>query len=163
MNLNTLDTDFYIENSPLSNLARIGNIYIASEMTREGVQFLHDKGVYLFLDFKSQGEVLTNEPALIAAAGGEYVNAPVSSIDCIDQNFLSNINELLDQTDSPVAIYCKSGNRIIAWAILHLCAIQNMDIDEVKNYVSQFPFSRQPTRDFAFELAEQLKTKSASK
>lgn len=156
MKFDISDTDFSIDGSSLTNLARIGNIYIASRMTEEGIQFLHQKGVYQFLDFKSHGEVQLDEPAFIAAVGGEYINAPVSTLDTIDMTFLQNINTLLDETDSPSVVYCMSGNRIIAWIMLHLIKIDGLSDDEVYEYAKKFPFCREDTRLAALSLSQQL-------
>ncbi|MCK5883732.1 MAG: hypothetical protein KAG61_08590 [Bacteriovoracaceae bacterium] len=156
MNFDLTDTEFSINEGPLTNLARIGNIYISSHMTEEGIQYLHDLGICHFLDFKAKGEVSFDEPAFIAAAGGEYINAPVSTLDAIDSDFLKNIDTLLGLTDGPCVIYCISGNRIIAWLMLHLIKVNGYSEEEVYSYAKQFPFCREETRLAALSIAERL-------
>lgn len=159
MNIAISDSTFVIKDSPFVNLSKIDRIYIGSKLPgTEGVRYLLDQHVQTFIDFKLPGEAQINEHDLVAAAGAEYINCPVASIEQMDRVFLQNMNTLLRECEGQIAIYCMSGNRIVAWLMLHLCIIQKMSVDEVYAFSQNFTFVREETRQAAIKhVMEMLK------
>lgn len=159
MDIDISKIDFSIGDSPFANLARVDRFYIASRIPGiDGVNYMINRKVFSFIDLKCPGEVTLNEHDLLMSTGGEYINCPISQIAQMDMGFLNNMKTLLEEREGDLLLYCMSGNRIIAWLMLHLGVFQHYSETELYQFAKKFPFVREETRQLALEQLRKLVT-----
>lgn len=146
------DTESSISVPGIENLARVDELFIASEMTKEGARILADKGVKVFIDLKDPEETGCEDKDLFEG-GVVYQNLVFPGIKMVDPEYLNSVNQVLETKPGNICVYCKSGNRVVAWFVLHLICCQGHNKKRVLEWARQFPFYRDSS---ALELKEKL-------
>lgn len=151
-NLDLTDFETHVQNSKIANLARVDNIYIASELQdKEAINWLKQNSVTTFIDLKNPEETAYSDQEMVGDA--QYFSCPFPGVTGVDHEYLEQINQILEQSSGNICVYCKSGNRVIAWMVLHLLCLQGHNKKKVLEWAAQFPFFRETT---AQELKNRL-------
>lgn len=141
MRLDLTDTETESAGKGLQNLARVDEIYIASEMTPQGIDFLKQKGVKTFVDLKAPEETGGRDKELLGE-DVEYHNPVFPGIDQTDHEYFQNINHILENASGSVCVYCKSGNRVVSLLAMLLVCVQGHNKKRILEWASKFPFYR---------------------
>lgn len=122
--INLTDITPSIENEYFDFLSRVDNIYIASKInSKEQIEFIKTLDVDLAIDLKEKHETLFRDQKAFEETGIPYVNMPVSNVEKIDFEFLSEFQKLIANHDKKILVYCASGNRVGALLALYFAFI----------------------------------------
>ena len=112
-NINLTDIEPVVQGSPFEHFARIDNLYVASKLSSEDqIKYLQEKGIKIAIDMKERGETDFPDEEALKKAGIRYHHFPVSDINDLDFDTLSELSRILNKDRGAKLLYCMSGNRV---------------------------------------------------
>lgn len=97
----------------VERVSRAGDVWLASQPSREALAELKERGVTLVVDLRAESEERGyDERAAAAELGMRYANPGFRSADALTDAVFDEARMLLREADGGVLVHCSSGNRV---------------------------------------------------
>lgn len=143
------------------NVHRLDNLFFAGQFQPDDLAEIKSRGVKRIITLRAPKEIPFDERQLVEAAGLEYVEMPIASIDALTDELFGELRELLADEDSVTLFHCGSANRVGGTWLPFRVLDQQVDLETAIAEAEQIGLRSEPIKQKALDYIRRKEAERA--
>ena len=158
--------DDYIEGVKLGstkNVHQCGDIVFAGQFEEADIPTLKEAGITQVISLRKDGELDWDEAKAVEDAGLKHATVAFRTADELTDEKITELRELLGNTDGKTMLHCGGAGRVAAVWITHRVLDDGVEMDKAIEEAKTIGLKSEPLKERAIEYIEKEQKKQSEK